>query len=224
MSERLSTLIARHLQAPDAAAAVAAIIGTEGATTHLDEEHIAAGLDGVLAPRAIAHLLGCDSCAAQFSLHLDVNAVIPFGARRAAPSLLTAARPRVLFASVRTLPSGALEVRQASGITRVQPALTVRADRALEALSFRDHETDPRIELAIVTEPNPDRFSILVRWLGAPTTKLVARAVARGRTLAEIDIEQGSALLSNLRKSELRVDIRRMGDVLAIGWLHVEAA
>lgn len=215
---RLTDALAR----PDTAAAVAGFAAVD-AGSHLDDEEFATLLDGMLAPRVIAHILRCDTCAAGADRLLAVDAVVPFGARAGLPEALRApSLPASVFARVRATPSGGLELLHATGPTRVQAALAVRTDRARESLSVRDRSMDAAFELALVPEASAERMTLLVRWLRDAASGLVARAVVAGRTVAEVDFDGGSALLANLRTSSLRVEVRRRNDVFAVAWLHVD--
>ena len=196
------------------------LAGFASRTAHLDTEELATAIDGCLAPKAIGHALRCDECSEALDRVGALAGIQPFPAGRL-PSFETPAA--ILIAAIRAS-AGALEILECTGATRVQAALEVRGARELSAVSLRDRAAGAAFEVGLVPEAESGRLSLIVRWIGA-SIGLCARAYRAGKLLAETEFEDGSALLANLRTSDLRIEVVR-GDetVLAIARLEFEPA
>jgi hypothetical protein len=196
------------------------LAGFGACDAHLDDQSIAGVLDGAVDPRALGHALRCEACAEKLSAleHLIDLHAFPSGPHRTiqAPSTL-------LLASIRSNANGELEILECTGATRIQPALAVRSDRALSAVSIRDRAEDALLEIGLIPEPESDRLSLIVRWL-RDSANLCTRAYQAGRLIAETNFEEGSALLENLRTSDIRVDVARGETILAVARLNIESA
>ena len=218
MNDLATRLCREALSNPENAEALLAGFGAHDA--HLDDQWIAAAIDGNVDPRALGHALRCDQCAARLGAieHLIDLHPFPSGPHReiVAPSTM-------LLASIRATSTGELEILECSGATRIQPALAVRSDRSLTSVSLRDSAEDALLEIGLIPEPETERLSLIVRWL-RESTNLCTRAYRAGRLIAETDFEEGSALLANLRTCDIRVDIARGDTILAVARLNIESA
>ena len=188
-------------------------------TAHIDDEELAAALDGTIDPRALGHALSCADCAESLNRVGHLVGLEPFPS---GPLSRVEIPNALLVASIRAC-DGALEILECSGATRVQAALAVRRGRALSAVSLRDRSENAAFEIGLVPEAESARLSLIVRWFES-SVALCARAYRAGKLLAETEFEEGSALLANLRTCDLRVDVVRGETVLAVARLQIEAA
>lgn len=221
---RVAALLQDALDEPDCAAAMLWALAVPGrAAAHVGDEAIAALIDGRLDGVVVAHLAQCHHCAAAYATCAAALGA-PAPPLLWAPPLGLSAGSRVphLLATV-AVDGGRPRVHACSGAARVQPALSTRGARALEAVSLRDAAEAAAFEVALLGG-GAARVSLLVRWLGAGAAGLTARAVRAGRLLAEHPLEGGSALLSNLAAKDLRLDLRRDDTLVAVAWLRFEEA
>lgn len=211
----LDRALARVIASPDAAATLlACLAATPGRC--LDPDAIAAIADLRGTPREIAHALACPACAELLDAVDGVAAVEPLPSRSSAPPL-----PAVALAASLREDGDAIEVLHCTGTTRVQGALAVRSGRGLAGVSLRDRAEAPRLELALLASPRPQRWTLLVRWLGAHAGPLLARASRDGRVLAEEGLRGDSAVLEDLRRGDLRVDVHGADGTVATAWIEV---
>ncbi len=187
---------------------------------HLDEEELALVLDGTPGPLALGHAISCPICAKAIDSldHLVDLEPFPSG-----PFPVMATPQTLLFARLRSHEGGELEITGCSGATRIQSANQMRAGRQQTAVSLRDAADHASLEIGLIPEPDPDRLSLVVRWLNV-AENLRARVYRAGRLIADTEFDEGSALLANLRKCSLRIDVTQSDVVLATARLEVEPA
>lgn len=211
----LDRALAHVIASPDDAATLLACLASAPGPC-LDDEAIAALAELRCTARELAHALACPACAELIDAIDDVAAVEPLPGRSSAPRL-----PAVALAASLREDGEAIEVLHCTGTTRVQGALAVRSGRGLAGVSLRDRAEAPRLELALLASPRPQRWTLLVRWLGAHEGTLLVRASRNGRVLAEDGLRGDSAVLEDLRRGDLRVDVHGADGTVATAWLEV---
>ncbi len=211
----LDRALAHIIAAPDSAATLLACLAVPP-TACLDDDAIAALAELRCTPRELAHALTCPACADVIDALDDVAAVEPLPGRGVVPFL-----PSVALAASLREDGDSVEVLHCTGTTRVQGALAVRSGRGLAGISLRDRAEAPRLELALLASPRPRRWTLLVRWLVAHDGPLIIRASRDGRVLAEDGLRGDSAVLEDLRRGDLRVDIHGAAGTVATAWIEV---
>lgn len=212
----IDTLLARWLADPERAQALAAALQL-GSSRHLDDEAIAALLEGTAPASDLAHVTRCPDCArlldTMAALHLDRPSM---AATRIVDSI------PLLVASVRLAGGLPPDVSATSGAVRVIPSLVTRAGDASPSLALRDASERPNFEIGLVCPPENLRFDLHVNWLqgGVPPEELqVARA---GRVLSRSPFHDRNASVEGFRPGAITVTLHGMGRVVARAWLHCE--
>ncbi|MFT6398773.1 MAG: hypothetical protein ACJAYU_003535 [Bradymonadia bacterium] len=216
MNTLTARLFERTIADPASAEQLLAGFGTRSG--HLDSEELALILDGRPAPLALGHAIACEDCTGSIEALAHLLDLEPFPSGPF-PKLET---PKtVLFARLRSGERGELEITGCSGATRIQSANMMRAGRQNTAVSLRDAADGATLEIGLIPEPDPNRLSLVVRWL-KEAENLCARVYRAGRLIADTEFDEGSALLSNLRKCDLRIDVTQANVVLATARLEIE--
>lgn len=210
-------VLAHTLADADRACALIAGLGREPGAC-LDDDGLAALVEFEATPAEIAHVLSCPRCARAVDDIEDVLRVEPIPSRTERPPLAEVA----LAAALRT-DGDSIEVLRCTGTTRVQGALATRSGRGLAGVSLRDRAEQPRLELALLASHRPGRWTLMVRWLAGAVDGLVVRASRDGRLLAEDRLVGDTAVLDDLRRGDLRVDVHVDRVPLATAWLEVQS-
>lgn len=218
MKTLTARLFARTMADPASAEQLLAGFGAR--TGHLDTEELALILDGQLVPLALGHAISCSRCAAQIE---DLDHLLDLEPFPSGPFPRLEAPQTVLFARLRAKLTGELEITGCSGATRIQSANMMRAGRDQSAVSIRDSADGASLEIGLVPDPDPNRISLVVRWL-KEAENLCARVYRAGRLVADVELDGGSAILANLRKCDLRIDVAQADVVLATARLEIEPA
>lgn len=228
MPNRTLSAVVRALASdPDAAAAAMALLGRAAGVptgSHLDEEALAAVLEGPLEAAAAAHLLECPACASRLEALAPMLAigVLP-GLAQGAPWL---PEPRAaIFATVRLRRDGGVDVLEATGPTRIGAPIELRsgAPTTPALVGLRDAAEHPAFELGIVREAVDDRVTLVVSWLARGVEPLLVRVRAGGRTIAEVGLVDRCAHVPAIRADTLRLEVRDAERALGVAWLALEA-
>lgn len=187
-------------------------------TEHLDDEAMAALLEGETTPAQLAHLLSCAVCAELGEELFSLEKIVPFAEVQARATLEP--ERRVLFASLEHRDESGWVVVGGAGSSRVRAALGTRALGQDAGLAFRDRADDPRLEVGVVPV-RPGRWHLMVRWLDDVLDGLRARLLVDGRVRAESRFTDGSALFDDVAARSLRIDVLRERNVLGSAWLRV---
>jgi len=214
----LDTLLDPLLADPDQLAALA-VAANRDEGTHLDDDAMAAILDGAGAADELVHAVRCNACRERLTDVASVLAVHDLApAPAAAPDWLGTGV--VLFASI-TASSDGDAVVETSGAARVHGALAVRASRGLAGLSLRDRRDHPSLEVSVLPAGRSTAFTLLVRWLADNGQRLAARVSSGGRTRAHMQMTGGSAMFTGLRRESVRIDVVDGDQRLATAWIGV---
>lgn len=221
----MSARIDRHLflALADPARAIALAEAATREHAHLDDEDVAAILDGAPRPSAIVHAALCSACAQRVEAVAALVDVHALPGRAAAP--LALAPPPTLFARLALTPDGAIGVIDSSGPRRAQPAVSVRRSSAslpkdLHAVGLRDAHS-PTWELRVAPSGTRTRVRVSAEWLDADGAAAPAflRVLANGRVIAEAPFHGGLASVDGLRAADWRIEALRDEAPLAVAWL-----
>lgn len=218
MTHPIDTAIDALLCDPDGLATLA-VAASRPSPVHLDDDGLAAILDGEGAATDLMHAIGCAECRARLDALHRILSIRDIGPTTDEHPLWLGTRV-VLVATVSTTAAGDAVV-ETSGAARVHGALAVRANRGLAGLSLRDCRDDPSLEVSIVPGGRPATFNLLVRWLAASGRQVAARVSSGGRIRAHMALTGGSAFFAGLRRESVRIDVVDGDRRLATAWIGV---
>lgn len=208
------------MRCPDRAAALSGWLATPP-SAHLDDEDVAAILEGTPRLEALAHALGCSHCEARVRQVQPLLRLATLPDPTATP-IAPVLRARPLFATVGRTGRG-LTLRSHSGVRRSAAVAAVRHSAGLDAIALRDHARRAVWELQLTPEGDRGRVRAHAEWLAGGPGPRWLRAVDGERVVAEAPFRDAAASLPDLRLRDLRIEAVAT-EPLAVAWIAVEAA